>query len=47
MDTMFMKFENGEISEPYSLLLNLAEKITSKRSGNYVALSNLSYIWKT
>ena len=48
MDTIFMNSENIKTSEPYRLLLNLADKINLKRSDKYVALSNLSmfYIWK-
>ena len=43
-----MNSENIKTSEPYRLLLNLADKINLKRSDKYVALSNLSmfYIWK-
>ena len=42
MDTIFMKSGNSKTSDPYSLLLNLSDKINLKRSDKYVALSNLS-----
>ena len=42
MDTIFMNSENSTTSDTHRLLLNLAEKINSKRSDKYVALSNLS-----
>ena len=43
-----MNSENSTTSDTHRLLLNLAEKINSKRSDKYVALSNLSiyYTWK-
>ena len=31
MDTIFMNSENSKASEPYKLLLNLADKINFKR----------------
>ena len=37
-----MNSENSTTSDTHRLLLNLAEKINSKRSDKYVALSNLS-----
>ena len=48
MDTIFMNSENSETSDPHRLLLSLTDKINSKRSDKYVALSNLSfyYTWK-
>ena len=48
MNTTFMKSKSSETSDPYRLLLDLTDKINFKRSGKYVALSNLSmyYIWK-
>ena len=48
MDTIFINSENSKTSEPYRLLLTLADKINLKRSDKYVALSNLSmcYTWK-
>ena len=43
-----MNSKNSKTSDPYSLLLNLTDKINLKRSDKYVALSNLSiyYTWK-
>ena len=48
MDTVIMKSENSETSEPYRLLLNLGNKINFRRSDKCVVLSNLSlyYTWK-
>ena len=48
MNTIFMSPENSKTSDPYRLLLNLSDKIDSKRSDKYVILSNLSiyYTWK-
>ena len=48
MDTIFMNSENSETSHPHWLLLNVKDKINSKRSDKYVALLNLSiyYAWK-
>ena len=48
MDTMSMNSENSKTSDPHRLLLNLSDKINLKRSGKYVALSNLSiyYTWR-
>ena len=48
MDTIFMSSENSIISDPYRILRNLPEKIDSKTSNKYVALSNLDiqYTWK-
>ena len=42
MDTIFMNSKNNKTSDPQRLLLNLTDKINSKRSDKYVALSNLS-----
>ena len=42
MDTIFMNSENSKAPDPDRLLLNITEKINSKRSDKYVALSNLS-----
>ena len=42
MGTIFMNSENGKISDPNRLLLNLSDKINFKKSDDYVALSNLS-----
>ena len=43
-----MNSKNSKTSDPYSLLLNLTDKINLKGSDKYVALSNLSiyYTWK-
>ena len=43
-----MNSENSKTSDPYRLLLNLAEKIDLRRKDQYIALSNLSiyYTWK-
>ena len=48
MDPIFMNYENSKASKPHRLLLSLADKISSKKSVRYVALSNLSmyYTWK-
>ena len=42
MDTIFMNSGNSKISDPQRLLLNLSDKVTLKRSDQYVALSDLS-----
>ena len=42
MDTIFMNSENSKAPDPDRLFLNITEKINSKRSDKYVALSNLS-----
>ena len=43
-----MNSENSKRSDPHRLLLNLANKINSKRCDKYVALPNLNiyYTWK-
>ena len=48
MGTIFMSSKNSKVFDPHRLLLNLLDKIHSKRSDKYVALSNLSiyYTWK-
>ena len=48
MCTIFMNFQNSQISDPYRVLHNLTDKINLKRSEKYAALSNLSiyYTWK-
>ena len=48
MDTLFTNSENSKTSDSHRLLLNLTDKTNLKRSGKYVALSNLSlyYTWK-
>ena len=40
MDTMFLNSRNSKTSDPHRL--NLLDKIISKRSDKYVALSNLA-----
>ena len=42
MNTIFMNSENSKAPDPDRLFLNITEKINSKRSDKYVALSNLS-----
>ena len=48
MDAIFMNSENSKISDTHMQILNLSDKINLKRSGECVALSNLSiyYTWK-
>ena len=48
MNTIFMNSGNSKTSDPHRLLLNLTDKIGSKRKDKYIALSNLSvyYAWK-
>ena len=48
MDTILLNSENSKISNLHRLLLHLSNKINLKRSGKYVALSNISiyYTWK-
>ena len=48
MGTMFMNSGNSKTSDPHKLLLDLSHKTNLKRSGNLVALSNLSiyYTWR-
>ena len=43
-----MDSKNIKTSDPHRLLLNLTNKVNSKRSDKYVALANISmyYIWK-
>ena len=43
-----MNYENSKTSDPHRLLLNLSDKINSKGSDRYAALSNLSICntWK-
>ena len=42
MDTIFMNSEKSKTSDTHRLLLNFSDKINSRRSDKYVALSNLS-----
>ena len=41
MNTTFMNSKNSEIFNLHRLLLNIIDKINSKKSDKYVALSNL------
>ena len=42
MDTIILSSENSKTSDLQRLSLNLSDKINSKRTDKYVALSNLS-----
>ena len=48
MDVIFKNSKNSKISDRHRLLLNFSDKVNSKRSDKYFALSNLSiyYTWK-
>ena len=48
MDTIFMNSQNSKTSAPQRLLLSLSDKINSKGSDKYLALTKLSiyYTWK-
>ena len=46
MDTIFMNSKNSKTSARHRLLLNLSDKINLKKSGKYVAFSNLSIYYK-
>ena len=48
MDTVFLNSKSSKTSDPHRLLLDLADEINLKKSGKYVAISNLSiyYTWK-
>ena len=48
INIVYIHSGNSKSSNPHRLLLNLLYKINLKRSGKYVAVSNLSiyYIWK-
>ena len=48
MDTIFINSGKSKTPDPHRLLLNLLDKVNSKRSDKYVALSNLSiyYTWR-
>ena len=48
MDTIFINSEDSKTSKPHVLILNLTDKIDSRRGGTSVAYSNLSiyYTWK-
>ena len=47
MDPIFINSENGKKSEPYRLLINLADKIGLKIIDKYFSLSKFSmyYTW--
>ena len=42
MDAIFMNSENSKTSDSDRLILNVTDKINSKRSDKYIALSNLN-----
>ena len=42
MDTLFMNAENGKVSTPHVLILNLTDKIDLRRGEKSIALSNIS-----
>ena len=48
MDTIFIKSENSETSNPHVLMLKLTNKLDLRIGGKIIALSNLSiyYTWK-
>ena len=48
MDTIFMNSENSKISKPHVLILQLSNKVNSRRGEKSIAWSNLSiyYKWK-
>ena len=48
MDTIFMNSKNIKISDPHRVLLDLTDKIESRRKDKYIALLSLSinYICK-
>ena len=41
MDAVFMNSKNSETFEPHRLLLSLADKISLKKSNEYVPISKL------
>ena len=43
MDTIFMKLENIKPSEPYVLILTLADKLDLEKDEKNFALSNLGF----
>ena len=47
MDAIFINSENSKTSHPHRLLLNLTDKVDIRRDEVSIALSNLSYTWKT
>ena len=48
MNTIVTNSNNGKMSDPHRLLLNLTDKIDLRRKDKYLALSNISiyYTWK-
>ena len=48
MNAIFVNSKNIKTSNPYSVLLDLSDKINLKRSEKYFALSSLIiyYVWK-
>ena len=48
MNAIFVNSKNIKTSNPYSVLLDLSDKINLKRSEKCVVLSSLSiyYVWK-
>ena len=48
MNTIVTNSNNGKMSDPHRLLLNLTDKIDLRRKDTYIALSNISiyYTWK-
>ena len=48
MNIIFINSRNSKTSDPYTLLLNLIDKIALRRKYKSIALSNLSiyYTWK-
>ena len=47
MDAIFINSENSKASHPHRLLLNLTDKVDIRRDEVSIALSTLSYTWKT
>ena len=46
MDTIIKNPENSKTSEPYVLILKLADKLNLRRGERSIALSNLSICYK-
>ena len=42
MDTIFMNYKSSKTSDLYRLIHNLTDKVNSKRSDKYVAVSILA-----
>ena len=49
MNTIFMNSKNSQIYDLHILLLNLTDYVYFRRTGKYIAFSNISiyYIWKS